>query len=81
MKNPSIKIYENKIKNRTKFKIKTEYHRELLTPKTMKLLRRTKTKITKDTKDTYIVLLLNTIIGKNQESYTHSILINYLVNY
>ena len=43
--NPSIKIYVNKIKNRITFKIKTGYYLELLTPKTMKLLGSTKSKI------------------------------------
>ena len=46
--NPSIKIYINKIKNRIKFKIKTGYYIELLTPETMKLLGSTESKITKD---------------------------------
>ena len=46
--NPSIRIYINKIENRITFKIKTGYYLELLTSETMKLLRRTKIKITKD---------------------------------
>ena len=46
--NPSIRIYINKIENRITFKIKTEYYLELLTSETMKLLGRTKIKITKD---------------------------------
>ena len=46
--NPSIRIYVNKIENRIKFKIKTGYYLELLTPETMKLLGSTKSKITKD---------------------------------
>ena len=45
--NPSIIIYVNKIENRIKFKIKTGYYLELLAPETMKLLRSTKSKITK----------------------------------
>ena len=40
--NPSIRIYVNKIEKRITFKIKTGYYLELLTPKTMKLLRSTK---------------------------------------
>ena len=43
---PSIKIYINKIENRTSFKIKTGYYLELLTPSTIKLLGRTKSRIT-----------------------------------
>ena len=46
--NPSMRIYVNKIENRITFKIKTGYYLELLTPKTMKLLGSTESKITKD---------------------------------
>ena len=46
--NPSIRIYINKIDNRSKLKIKSGYYLELLTPETMKILGGTKTKITKD---------------------------------
>ena len=46
--NPSIIIYINKIENRITFKIKNGYYLELLTPETMKLLRSTVSKITKD---------------------------------
>ena len=49
--NPSIKIYLNKIENRIKFKIKTGHYLELLAPKTLKLLRSTKRKITKNEND------------------------------
>ena len=46
--NPSIRIYVNKIENRTTLKIKIGYYLELLTPETKKLLGTTKSKITKD---------------------------------
>ena len=46
--NPSIRIYVNEIENRIKFKIKTGYYLELLTPGMMKILRSTKNKIPKD---------------------------------
>ena len=46
--NPSIIIYINKIENRITFKIKSGYYLELLTPKTMKLLGSTVSKINKD---------------------------------
>ena len=39
---PPIEIYQNKIKNRIVFKIKTDYKLELLTLETMKLLGSTK---------------------------------------
>ena len=41
-------IYVNKTENRIKFKIKTGYYLQLLMPKTMKLFRSTKSKITTD---------------------------------
>ena len=41
---PSVQIYVNKIENRVTFEIKNWYSLELLTPETMKLLRRTKRK-------------------------------------
>ena len=46
--NPSIRICTNKIEYRITFIIKTGYYLELLTPKTMKLLGSTKSKITKN---------------------------------
>ena len=46
--NPPVRIYVNRIENRITFKIKSGYYLELLTPKTMKLLGRTESKITKD---------------------------------
>ena len=46
--NPSIKNYANKLDKRIKFKIKTGYYLELLTPETMKLLGSIINKITKD---------------------------------
>ena len=45
---PSIQIYVNKIENRITFKIKNGYSLERLTKETMKLLRSTENKITKD---------------------------------
>ena len=41
-------IYANKIENRITFKINTGYYLELLMPETIKLLGRTRSKITKD---------------------------------
>ena len=46
--NLSIKIYVNRIENRIKFKIKSGYYLELLTPETMKLLGSAESKITKN---------------------------------
>ena len=41
-------LYVNKIENTITFEIKTRYYLKLLTPKTMKLLESTKSKITKN---------------------------------
>ena len=49
--NPAVQIYQNKIKNRAVFEIKTGCKLELLTPETMKLLgngKKTLTKIKKE---------------------------------
>ena len=45
---PSIMIYVNKTENRIKFRVKTGFYLDLLTPERVKLLRSTKSKITKD---------------------------------
>ena len=45
---PSKRIYVNKIENRTTIKIKTQFYPEVLTTETKKLLRSTKSKITKN---------------------------------
>ena len=45
--NPSKRIYVNKIENRVKFKIKTGYYLQLLTPETMELVGSTKSKLKK----------------------------------
>ena len=45
--NPSKRIYVNKIENRVKFKIKTGYYLQLLTPEIMELVGSTKSKLKK----------------------------------
>ena len=45
-----MRIYINKIENRTAFKIKTGYYLKILTPETMKLLKNTKSNIDKNEK-------------------------------
>ena len=45
---PSVKIYLNKIENRIMFKVTIGYYLELSMPKIMELLRKIKSKITKD---------------------------------
>ena len=46
--NPLVQTYQNKIKNRSVFKIKIGYKLELLTPETMNLLGSTKKGVDKD---------------------------------
>ena len=48
---PPVQIYQNKIKNRIIFKIKTWYKLELLTPETMNLLGSTQKLLIKIKKD------------------------------
>ena len=43
-----IRVYVNKIENRIIFRIKTGYYLKILTAETIKVLRSTKGKITKD---------------------------------
>ena len=45
-----MRIYINKIENRTAFKIKTGYYLKILMPETMKLLKNTKSNIDKNEK-------------------------------
>ena len=49
-----MRMYVNKMENRTMFKIKTGYYVELLTPETMKLLGSTRIKINKDKNSTIL---------------------------
>ena len=46
--NPLTGMYVHKTENRIKFKIKTRYYLDILTPETLKLLGFTKHKITKN---------------------------------
>ena len=64
------RIYVNKIENRIRFKIKTGYYLEFLTPETMKLLGSTENKTTTDKNSenvTHFVTLSTVIINKIQE--------------
>ena len=73
--NSSIRIDLNKIENRITFKIKTEHYFALLTPETIKLLRSSKSKITKDKNGenmpnleiTEVVLVHYNIINNNYQ--------------
>ena len=85
--NPSIRIYINKIENRIAFKIKTGYCLQLLTPKRMKLLVSTKSKITKDQNGenlpyleiTEVVLIPCNVVNNTYQQNPRALL-NCLVN-
>ena len=67
--------YVNKIENGITFETTTGYHLELLTPETMELLERTKSKITKDKSGknvlhleiTEVALILCNIVNNNYQ--------------
>ena len=59
-KTVSIKILANKIEDKMKFKTKTGYYLELLNLEAMKLLRSTKSKISKDKNGENLSYLENT---------------------
>ena len=72
-----MQIYVNKIQNRVTFKIKNGHNLELLTPETMKLLRSTENKITKDKnvenvphlKITEVVLVHYNVVNNDYKQY------------
>ena len=85
--NPSIRIYVNKIENRTTFKIENGYYFELLTPETMKLLGSTESKITKDKNgenvphlETTELVLLHCNLVKNDYQQDSKILYTFVPN-
>ena len=90
--NPSIRIYINKIENRTTFKIKTGYYLELSTPETIKLLASTRSKIPKDKNDedvpyleiAEVVLIHCNVVNDSYQKNSrvlYRFLLNLLVNY
>ena len=80
--NASIRIYVSKTEKRITLKVKTRYYLELLTPGTMKLLRGTENKITKDKKGenlphfeiTEVVLVQCNIANNNYQQNFKSLL-------
>ena len=85
--NPSIRIYVNKIENRTTFKIENGYYFELLTPETMKLLGSTESKINKDKNgenvphlETTELVLLHCNLVKNDYQQDSKILYTFVPN-
>ena len=88
--NPSVRIYINKIENRTTFKIKTGL--ELSTPETIKLLASTRSKIPKDKNDedvpyleiAEVVLIHCNVVNDSYQKNSrvlYRFLLNLLVNY
>ena len=86
-KNPPVKIYPNKIKNRIVFKIKTGYKLELLTPETMKLLGSTKKDVDSDKNSENVpklesveVVLVHCNLVKNDYQHTSKVLFSFVPN-
>ena len=67
-------IFINKIENRITFKIKIGYYLELLMPETMKLLRGTKRKITKNKNGENVPNLK--VCSKNEVVLIHCNIVN-----
>ena len=85
--NPPVQIYQNKIKNRIVFKIKTRYKLELLTPETMKLLGSTKKVVDKDKNGENVpkleiagVVLVHCNLVKNDYQHTSKVIFTFVPN-
>ena len=85
--NPPIQIYQNKIKNRIVFKIKTGYKLELLTPETMKLLESTKKDVDSHKNSENVpklesaeVVLVHCNLVKNDYQHTSKVLFRFVAN-
>ena len=85
--NSSIRIYVNKIENRTAFKIETGFYLELLTLKTMKLLGSNESKITEDKNRANVphleiteVVLVHCNVAKNNYQQDSTVLYTFIPN-
>ena len=85
--NSSIRVYVNKIKNRTKSKTKTGHYLQILSHETMKLLGSTKSKITKDETGKNVshleiteVVLVHCNIVNNNYSHDYRVLYTFVPN-
>ena len=84
---PTKKMYANKSENRIIFRIKTGYYLELLTPETVKLLRSTENKSTKDKNgenvphfETNELVLVHWHIGNNYYQQDSRVLYTFVPN-
>ena len=90
---PPIRIFVNKLENRTTFKTKTGYYLEIVTLEMVKLLGSTKSKITEDENGEHVTHLeitelvlvhfniINNEYQQDLKSSIHSFPIIHLVNY
>ena len=85
--NLPIRIYPNKIKNRIVFKLKTGYKLELLSPKTIKLLRNAKKDVDKDKSgenvpklDSVKVVLVHYNLVRNSYQQATKVLFTFVPN-
>ena len=83
--NPPIQIYQNKIKNRIVFKIKSGYKLELLTPETMRLIGSTKKDVDADKNsentpklESVEVVLVHCNLVKNDYQHTSKVLFSFV---
>ena len=84
---PSVQINLNKIQNRVTFKIRNGYSYELLMPETMKLLRSTENKITKNKNSDNVphleiteVMLVHCNIANNDYQQDSRVLYTFVPN-
>ena len=85
--NLPIQIYQNKIKNRIVFKIKTGYQLELLTPETMRLLDSTKKDVHADKNSENVpklqsleVVLVHCNLVKKDYQHSSKVLFSFVPN-
>ena len=85
--NLPVEIYQNKIKSRIVFKIKTGYKLELLTPETMRLLGSTKKGVDKDKDgknepklESVEVVLVHCNLVKSNYQHTSKVLFTFVPN-
>ena len=87
--NPSITIYVNKTENRITFKMKPGYYLERLTPKKIKLLGSTKSKITENKNRenapylviTKVVLVHFNMVDNDRQYYSRVLSTLFLINH
>ena len=85
--NPPMQIYQNKVKNRIVFKVRTDYKLELLSPETMKLLGSAKKDVDKDKNgedapklESVEVILVHCNLVNNSYQQASKVLFTFVLN-